>query len=117
MLKFLREKEEQDELVTLSDLTAVMRNILKTPGEGFSAKWIQKRLLEDFKDDIVITSKINGKANVITFVSTASKILSDFHKSSSKNGTEVEKMQIIGTAAKIIKSEIKAKQCNFIKDF
>ena len=112
MLKFLREKEEEDELVTLSDLKAVMDDILKAPGEGFSTKWIQKRLLEDFKDDIVIANNINGKSNVISFVSTASKILSDYHRSSSRKGTEDETMQLLRTAAKIIKSEVKTKQSN-----
>ena len=36
------------------------------------------RLLADFKDQVVI-SNVNGKPDVITFLSTASKILQDFN--------------------------------------
>ena len=61
--------------------------------------------LKDFKGQIVITN-VDGYADVITFQSTASKILQDF-KSRASDDIEVEKMRIIKAAADIIKNEIK----------
>ena len=37
-------------------------------------------------------TNINGKSNVVTFTSTASKILSDFHAVSSRDDSEDEKL-------------------------
>ena len=81
-----------------------MESILPSPGDAYSSKWIQKRLVDDFQDEIM-TTNINGKSNVVTFTSTASKILPDFHAVS-----EDEKLRILSAAAKIIRCEIKAKE-------
>ena len=105
-VEFLLEKSREDELVTLHDLHCVMDGY----GRSFSTKWIQARLLKDFPDEIIITS-VSGKENVITFVSTANKILTDFHGQNSKD-PEAETMALITAAAKIIKNEIKNKQCD-----
>ena len=109
---FLSKKVLDDELVTLSDMQNIMNNSLEgVAGEAFTTKWIQSRLSADFPSDIFIAT-VNGRENVITFRSSANKILSDFHKSSKDVNPEEEKIQIIKTAAKLIKCEINEKQCD-----
>ena len=49
-----------------------------------------------------------GLSNVVTFTTTASKILHDFHQQSVKDDSIKEKMRIIETAAKLIKNDIKS---------
>ena len=44
----------------------------------YSVPYLKKQNLADFKDQVVI-SNVNGKPDVITFLSTASKILQDFN--------------------------------------
>ena len=72
--------------------------------EPYSFKYMKQELKKHFGDRIVITA-INGKLNVVTFHTTAAKILSDFH--TQQQNTTDEKTQIIETAAKLIKNDIK----------
>ena len=99
-VNFLLEKSREDEMVTVSDLQNIMENSLTT-------RWIQSRLQADFPD--LMIANILGRENVITFRTTARKLLSDF---SLKNKTDTgsEKISLIQTAARMIKEEIKAKE-------
>ena len=54
---------------------------------GYSAPHLKRRILTDFKDQVVI-SNVNGKSDVITFVSTASKILQDFNEKLSRKSLQ-----------------------------
>ena len=90
--------------MTLNDLQSVMEN-------SFSTKWIQSRLQADYPGEIMVTS-LSGRENVITFNSTASKLLSDFYRESNKADSENEESSLILTAARIIKNEIKGKECD-----
>ena len=64
------------------------------------------RLQEHFLDQIVIT-QINGKPNIVTFRSTVANILHDFHAPPKNVDRETEKLNIIRTASRLIKSDIK----------
>ena len=56
-----------------------MDSFLKdSPHETFTTKWIKHKLQEQLKDEIVIT-EINGKPNIVTFRTTAAKILQNFY--------------------------------------
>ena len=110
-IQFLLVKTREDEMVTLNDLKTVMDNSLDSCGKSFSTKWIQAHLLADYPDEIVVAS-VSGRENVITFSSTASKLLLNFHKKSKADGSESEEVPLIKTAAQIIKNEIKAKKCD-----
>ena len=67
---------------------------------------MKSQLLEHFGDRIII-AEVNGKPNVVTFYSTASSILHDFH-SQKHEDFEQEKAHMIATAAQFIKNYIKA---------
>ena len=103
MVEFLLLKIKEDELVTLQDLKEKMEETLGNKDTSFTNKWLQSRLIEDFQDEIVI-AHANGRSNVITFQSTAQKVLSDFHKKS-KDNIENEKYCLIKAAAKLIKND------------
>ena len=68
--------------------------------EPYSFTYMKQELKKHFGDRIVIT-EINGKVNVVTFHTTAAKILNDFHKQ--HQDTTDEKTQITETAAELIK--------------
>ena len=74
---------------------------------------MKKHIEDDFKGQIVITN-VNGNPDVITFTSTASKILQDFQKIESSADVEVEKMRIIKAAADIIRNDVKQQDSNLM---
>ena len=78
-----------------------MEEFLDAHTSAYSAKYMKTKLKEYFGDRIII-AEINGKADVVTFLTTASTILQEYHKQR-KDGldTESEKMCIIETAAKL----------------
>ena len=110
----LMEKEANDEQVTVTELAKFMDNLVShtEKEEGYSVVYLKKRITEDFKDQVVIGS-MDGKADVVTFVSTASKVLLDFNNNQTVGeNTEVEKMRLIKAASDIIRNEIKSLESN-----
>ena len=102
-------EDNDDEQTTVNDLIDRMRSFIAEENcEAYSFPYMKKQLLKYFGDRIIIT-EINGKPNVVTFQSTACRILYDFHTQNPKD-PEQEKAQIIKTAAKLIKHDIKAIQ-------
>ena len=69
---------------------------------------MKSQLLKHFGERISIT-EINGKPNVVTFHSTAFRILHDFHSQKHKD-PEQKKAQIIKIAAQLIKNDKAIKQ-------
>ena len=63
--------------------------------EGYSSPYLKKHAEEDFKGQIqrVITN-VNGKVDVVTFRSTAAKILQEFRNRKTSGDIEVKKMRI-----------------------
>lgn len=74
--------------------------------DPYSFRYMKSQLINYFGDRIVI-AEINGKPNVVTFHTTASKILYTFH-SQKDTDPEQEKANIIKTAAQLIMNDIKA---------
>jgi len=57
--------------------------------ESYSAPRMKKNLLEHFGDKIII-AEINGCPNIITFIDTASSVLTDFYWKPKRMDTEAE---------------------------
>ena len=74
--------------------------------EDYSLPYLKNCVEEDFKRQIVITS-VNRNVDVVTFHTTAAKILQDFQNRKASDEIEVGKMRIIKVSADIIKNEIK----------
>ena len=103
--RFLQEND--DEQITVVDLVEKMEEYLAdSASTAYSRTHMKARLQEHFSDQIIIT-EINGKPNVVTFRSTVANILHDFHAQPKNVDLETEKLNIIRTASKLIKSDIK----------
>ena len=74
----------------------------------YSHVYMKRKIEEHYRENITI-AKINGKPNVqiVTFTTTASKNLHDFHQQTRKDDSTSEKTRVIETAAKLIKSDFK----------
>ncbi|KAJ7377203.1 hypothetical protein OS493_030403 [Desmophyllum pertusum] len=67
---------------------------------------MKAKLEEHFSDQIIIT-EINGKPNVVTFRSTVTSILHEFNAQQKYVDPETENLNIIRTASRLIKNDIK----------
>jgi hypothetical protein len=108
-LQVLSDLEQTDEeQTTINDLLDNMKTYLGDSDSmpyGFTH---MKKKIKDHYDDNILITEINGKSNVVTFTTTASKILYDFHQKSDKNDSIGEKMRLIEAAANLIKADIKS---------
>ena len=102
-------QDNDDEQITLTDLRQKMRQCLLESGhnvEPFTEKHLRQKLEDHFGDTIIVTC-IRGKANVVTFRSTAEKILKQFAQNKEKD-IEAEKLRQMKTAALLLLSDIKS---------
>ena len=103
-------KENDDEQITVMDLMDKMEEYLgDSATAAYSRTHMKARLQEHFGDQIIIT-EINGKPNVVTFRSTASAILHEFHSQQKEVDLDSEKLSIIRIASRLIKNDIKLLQ-------
>ena len=89
------------------DLVNKMKEI--TNGEAYSPVHMKRKLTEHFGNDIIITD-IQGIPNVVTFRRTATSILQAFYQRQKSDDPESEKLELIATVAKLIKSDIQSKE-------
>ena len=110
----MQEMEKNDEQVTVPTFAKQMAELaLARDLDAYDARYLKKRIEDDFQGQIVITN-VNGNPDVITFTSTASKILQDFQKIKSSADVEVEKMRMIKAAADIIRNDVKQQDSNLM---
>ena len=93
---------------SLSDLVHLMKQNLPDGYEPYDNKTIKTKLLEKFENDIII-STLNGRADVVTFRTTASKIQQNFLNQQLHSNENNKNYPIIKTAAELLKNEIKTK--------
>ena len=105
--RLMEDMEKNYEQITIPDLTKKMADLVAAKErKGCSSPYFKLRVQEDFKGQIV-RSNVNENVDVVTFRSTAAKILQDFQNRNMSGNIELEKMSIIKASADIIKSEIK----------
>ena len=88
-----------------------------SPEDHYSPKHLKRKLLEDFNGRIMI-SNVNGEQDIVTFVTTATAalILDNFHDNQNKNIDSIrERMEIVKTAAEIIRNDVKSLQSDLTK--
>lgn len=92
----------------MSDLVEKMEECLSdTNSEAYGRQHMKTKLLEYFGDKIVITD-INGEPKVVIFRTTAAAILQEFYVQRNDVDIEEQKMNIIKTATRLIKSDLKS---------
>lgn len=101
-------EENDDEQITVNTLVSKMETILSGSGyDAYSRVHMQSKLKEHFGNRIVITH-VDGKSNIITFRETAEAVLQDFYNNQQNTDVDTEKIQLIRTAAKLIRNDIKS---------
>ena len=98
--------ENEDEQLTISDLSNKMAEFLERPEEAYSQIYMKKKLEDHFGQRIVISSS-KQMPNVVTFHNTVKSIIQEFYDQPKDADDEQEKERIIKAAAKLIKTEIK----------
>lgn len=107
VVSFLEQNE--DEQLTIKDLIKKMSEYTSDENtEPYSFKHMKRELKHHFGDKLII-SEICGKSNVVSLQSTASAILQEFHQKQQRSTID-EELQIIETAAKLVKNDIKRVQ-------
>lgn len=100
-------EQNDNEQITIKDLVVTMNEFTEIEDcDPYSSTYMKTKLEKHFGDRILIT-EFNRKTNVVTFRSTASKILHDFHHQQQQLDIKDETKHVIETAAKLIKSHIK----------
>ena len=74
--------------------------------DTYSVKYVKTKLEEHFGNEVLITN-VHGKADVVTFKTTAAAVLNKFYQAPNETNAEAEKLRIIESASKLIKSDIK----------
>ena len=111
--RLIEDMEKNDKQITIPNLRKKMADLAAAKElEGYSSPYLKNRVEEDFKRKIVITS-VNRNVDVVTFHTTATKVLQDFQNRKASHKTEVGKMRIIKASPDIIKNEIKQLGNNF----
>ena len=98
-------EENSDEQVTVIELTKKMEEYLEQTGskkKAYGVQYMKKKLEEHFDNRIIFTN-LEGKANVMTWKTSASSILYDYFKLPKSDDEEEEARRLIQTAAKLIK--------------
>ena len=91
----------------MSDLIEKMEEYLRGSNSGaYGRQHVKTKVRQHFGDKIIITD-INGKQYVVTFRKTASAVLQDVYARRDGVDIDEQKMNIINTAAKLIKNNIK----------
>ena len=100
-------ESHDDEQSTTNELIDIMKTYLSGDIQPYGFTHMKSSIQEHFKENILIT-EINGESNVVTFRHTAASIITDFYEQPHSDDSYSEKIKIIRTAAKLLKSEIKS---------
>jgi hypothetical protein len=101
-------EHNDDEQITINTLIQKMAEYIDDIDiQPYGFTYMKAQIQKHFGNKVTIT-EINGRSNVVTFWSTATAILQEFHSQSKDRNAEVEKNRIILTAAQLIKNDIKS---------
>ena len=103
MLFFENNDEEQ---LTLSDLIGKMEDFLKdTEYSAYDRRHMKRKLLDFYGQDIIISG--GRGAPIVTYRQTANSILRDYYNKPKDVDINLQKIQLIEAAARLLKTEIK----------
>lgn len=102
-------EENDEEQMVIGDLISKMEEYLQGgQSRAYDRKYMKIKLLEYYGENIIISGSV-GKSDIVTLRDTANGILRSYHKNASHSSDiELQKIQLIEAAAKIIKSDVKS---------
>jgi hypothetical protein len=102
-------EENEDEQHTITDLTSLMNQYLEhTKENAYNPRYLKPKLREYFDESIFISEK-HGQKDIVVLRKSLSSIIRKHYEYQHNAVDETEKMRIIETAAKLIKTDIKLK--------
>lgn len=100
-------EQNDEEQFTISALSDIMQKHLSNPDSGsYSNRYLKTKLKERYGDSIIVAEG-EGCHDIVTMRERSSDILRSYFRSAGKGDEEAQKKEIIQTAAKLIKSDIK----------
>ena len=100
-------EQSDEEQLTVTALSDKMREYLIDPSFGsYSNQYLKTKLKEHYGDSTVIAEG-EGRQDIVTMRETCSRILRSHFKNAGTDDEEAQKREIIQTAARLIKSDIK----------
>lgn len=94
------------EQLTMSDLVTIMRRKLSHPEKAYSKPYMKKKLQDHYGEKIVFIED-KGIKDIICLKQTADSILRNYYNSPKSPDPNIQKKQLIETAAQLIKNDIK----------
>ena len=109
-------EKNDEEQCTLKDLEIKMRGYLgESNSTSYSPVYMKAKLQEYYGNHVVI-SECKGRSSIVTLTSSADDILREYHSSIQNLTPEEQKIEILKTAAKFIKGDIKEKSLSTKRD-
>ena len=100
-------ENNDDEQLTISDLISKMDEYLQeTEYTAYRSNFMKSKLSELYGPDIIITGG-TAAADIITYRQAACTILQDYHKKPKDVDIQLQKLQLIEAAARLLRSDIK----------
>lgn len=100
-------EENEDEQLTVSDLTSKMESFLEgSSNTAYAQRYMKQKLIQHFGDSIFICEQ-QGKHDIVVLRESVNFILRNHYGRQCSVDENIEKMRIIETAARLIKSDIK----------
>ena len=121
-------KNNDEEQLTPSDLIGKMEDFLKdTEYSAYDRRHMKRKLLDFYGQDIIISGgrgapvkikKIKNKKNpvIVTYRQTANSILRDYYNKPKDVDINLQKIQLIEAAARLLKTEIKENEVGGSKE-
>lgn len=104
-LQIMANLEKNEEQIAIHNLIYNMKAYLgDSHRTSYGLTYMNRKIIACFGDNISIT-EINGKRNVVTFKSTASTILHEFHRHSKKDDSVEEQLRPMEAAPKLVRSD------------
>lgn len=102
LIDYLNTDDKCDGQYTCSELMTLMNSFIGDEQQGYSSKWLTKKLLDHYGGDLIVTSQ-SGRETIFTLLDAGNHILRQNHKDSG-----MSKNDIIDMAAVLINDDIRA---------
>ena len=103
VVQYLENHDHSESIVTVKDLVNLMGTYCEKP---YTNKWMKKKLMDRFSDNLMIAS-MHGKSDVVIFHQSVDMLLQEFYSIQNKENSVEEKDRIIKLAAKFILNDVK----------
>ena len=103
--------------MVVGDLISKMEEYLEgSQNSAYERRHTKRKLLEHYGENITISNE-KGKSDIVTLRETANEILRSYHDKSKYCDIELQKIQLIEAAARIIRSDVKSLKATMVDEY